>query len=98
MHVLIAGGGIGGLTAALALHQVGIQADVFEQAREFRELGVGINLLPHAVKQLQQLDLLAELDRAGIRTRCVVFATRLGQPVWYDPRGLDAGARRRYRA
>jgi 2-polyprenyl-6-methoxyphenol hydroxylase-like FAD-dependent oxidoreductase len=91
MKVLIAGGGIGGLTAALALHHAGIEVEVYEQARDFRELGVGINLLPHAVKVLQRLGLLSELDRAGVRTRCVVFATRLGQPVWYDPRGLDAG-------
>lgn len=91
MKVLIAGGGIGGLTTALALDASDIRAEVFEQSREFGELGVGINLLPHAVKHLAQLGLLAELDRAGIRTRCVVFATRLGQQVWYDPRGLDAG-------
>jgi 5-methylphenazine-1-carboxylate 1-monooxygenase len=91
MKVLIAGGGIGGLTTALALHQAGFETDVFEQAREFRELGVGINLLPHAVKHLQQLGLQRELDQVGIRTRSVVFATRLGQQVWYDPRGLDAG-------
>jgi 5-methylphenazine-1-carboxylate 1-monooxygenase len=81
MKVLIAGGGIGGLTTALALHQAGFETDVFEQAREFRELGVGINLLPHAVKHLQQLGLQRELDQVGIRTR-----RRLRDAAW--PTGL----------
>jgi 2-polyprenyl-6-methoxyphenol hydroxylase-like FAD-dependent oxidoreductase len=91
MKVLIAGGGIGGLAAGLALHSSGVDVEIFEQVSEFRELGVGINLLPHAVTVLQRLGLMAALDQAGIRTRAVVFATRLGQQVWYDPRGLDAG-------
>ena len=56
-----------------------------------RELGVGINLLPHAVKELAALGLLPALDRAGIRTRRLVYMTRLGQPVWEEPRGTDAG-------
>ena len=52
MRVLIAGCGIGGLSAALMLHRAGIGVQLFEQAQEVRELGVGINLLPHAVKEL----------------------------------------------
>ena len=55
MRAVIAGGGIGGLTTAVALHQAGIDVDVFEQASEVRELGVGINMLPHAVKELAAL-------------------------------------------
>jgi len=69
MHVMIVGGGIGGLAAALSLHAAGVTATVFEQVREPRELGVGINTLPHAIKELAALGLLPELDRAGIRTR-----------------------------
>ena len=46
--VIIAGGGIGGLTLALALHAVGIRSRVYESAAELVELGVGINILPHA--------------------------------------------------
>jgi 2-polyprenyl-6-methoxyphenol hydroxylase-like FAD-dependent oxidoreductase len=91
MNVVIAGAGIGGLTTALALHQAGIETEVFEQAHELRELGVGINMLPHAVKELAALGLLPELDRAGIRTRELILMNRLGQPVWQELRGMDAG-------
>jgi 5-methylphenazine-1-carboxylate 1-monooxygenase len=91
MRVIIVGGGIGGLTAALSLHHVGIGVQVFEQARKITELGVGINLLPHAVKELASLGLLAELDRVGIRTRKLIYANRFGQAVWREPRGTSAG-------
>jgi 5-methylphenazine-1-carboxylate 1-monooxygenase len=91
MHVLIVGGGIGGLATALSLHGVGIGCTVFEQVRELRELGVGINTLPHAIKELAALGLLPALDRAGIRTRELIYANRLGQVVWRELRGTDAG-------
>ena len=91
MHVLIVGGGIGGLAAALSLHAVGIECTVFEQVRELRELGVGINTLPHAIKELAALGLLPALDRAGIRTRELIYANRFGQVVWRELRGTDAG-------
>ena len=66
MKILIAGGGIGGLATALCLHAGGIEAEVFEQAPSVRELGVGINVLPHAIKVLATLGLLPALDEAGI--------------------------------
>jgi 2-polyprenyl-6-methoxyphenol hydroxylase-like FAD-dependent oxidoreductase len=91
MRAVIAGGGIGGLTTALTLHQAGIDVTVFEQASEVRELGVGINMLPHAVKELAALGLLPELDRVGIRGRRLLLMTRRGQTVWDELRGLDAG-------
>ncbi len=91
MKVLIVGAGIGGLTAALSLHDVGIDVDVFEQARELAELGVGLNLLPHATKELAALGLLPELDRVGVRTRELIYANRFGQPVWRELRGTAAG-------
>jgi 5-methylphenazine-1-carboxylate 1-monooxygenase len=91
MHVLIVGGGIGGLATALSLHEVGIACTVFEQVRELRELGVGINTLPHAIKELAALGLLPALDRAGIRTRELIYANRFGQVVWRELRGTDAG-------
>src|SRR6516225_7519675 len=88
MRVLIVGGGIGGLATALSLHAVGIDCAVFEQVRE---LGVGINTLPHAIKELAALGLLPALDRAGIRTRELIYANRFGQVVWRELRGADAG-------
>ena len=91
MHVLIVGGGIGGLATALSLHEVGIACTVFEQVRELRELGVGINTLPHAIKELAALGLLPALDRTGIRTRELIYANRFGQVVWRELRGKDAG-------
>jgi 5-methylphenazine-1-carboxylate 1-monooxygenase len=91
MHVLIVGGGIGGLATALSLHDLGICCTVFEQVRELRELGVGINTLPHAIKELAALGLLPALDRAGIRTRELIYANRFGQVVWRELRGTDAG-------
>ncbi|HET6238781.1 MAG TPA: flavin-dependent oxidoreductase [Acetobacteraceae bacterium] len=91
MQVLIVGGGIGGLAAALSLHQAGIGCTVFEQVREPRELGVGINTLPHAIKELAALGLLDALNRAGIRTRELIYANRFGQVVWRELRGTDAG-------
>jgi 5-methylphenazine-1-carboxylate 1-monooxygenase len=91
MKIVIAGGGIGGLAAALSLHQRGIEVEIYEQARELRELGVGINMLPHAVKELAALGLLPALDATGIRTRELIYANRLGQTVWQELRGIDAG-------
>ncbi len=91
MKVLIAGGGIGGLTTALYLHRAGIDVEVFERADAIRELGVGINMLPHAVKELADLGLMSELDDAGIRTRELIYTNRFGQIVWQELRGLDAG-------
>jgi 2-polyprenyl-6-methoxyphenol hydroxylase-like FAD-dependent oxidoreductase len=91
MHVLTVGGGIGGLAAALSLHAAGIGCTVFEQTRDLRELGVGINTLPHAIKELAALGLLPALDWAGIRTRELIYANRFGQVVWQEPRGTEAG-------
>ena len=65
MTVLIAGGGIGGLTLALSLHQIGVPASVFESVPELKPLGVGINVLPHAVRELIELGLHDRLDAAG---------------------------------
>lgn len=91
MTVLIAGGGVGGLSLALMLHQVGIPARVFEAAAEVRPLGVGINTLPHSIRELTALGLLEDLDQAGIRTRKLTYMNQRGQTIWSDPRGLFAG-------
>ena len=91
MRVIIAGGGIGGLAAGLMLHARGIACDVFEQGSEIRELGVGINTLPHAIKELAEIGLLERLDHVGIRTHELTYANRFGQEIWREPRGTDAG-------
>ena len=93
MTVLIAGGGIGGLTLALSLHQIGIRAKVFESVPELRPLGVGINVLPHAVRELIELGLHDRLDAAGVRTRELAYFSKHGKPIWSEPRGVEAGYR-----
>ncbi len=91
MKVIIAGGGIGGLVTALMLHARGIDCEVFEQADQVRELGVGINTLPHAIKELAALGLLERLDAIAIRTHELFYTNSFGQEIWREPRGLDAG-------
>src|SRR5437868_13723331 len=91
MTVLIAGGGIGGLTLALSLHQIGVPCRIFESVAELKPLGVGINVLPHACRELIELGLLGELDAAGMRTKELAYFSKHGQPIWSEPRGLEAG-------
>jgi 2-polyprenyl-6-methoxyphenol hydroxylase-like FAD-dependent oxidoreductase len=91
MKAIIVGGGVGGLTAALMLHARGIDSEVFEQADSIRELGVGINTLPHAIKELAELGLLPRLDAVAIRTHELFYMNRNGQEIWREPRGTDAG-------
>jgi 2-polyprenyl-6-methoxyphenol hydroxylase-like FAD-dependent oxidoreductase len=91
MTVLIAGAGIGGLTLALMLKARGIKTVVYEQASEVHEVGVGINTLPHAIKELAALDLLPALDAAAIRTKELIYINRFGQEIWREARGTDAG-------
>jgi 2-polyprenyl-6-methoxyphenol hydroxylase-like FAD-dependent oxidoreductase len=89
--VLIVGGGIGGLVLALSLHQAGISSRVFEAAPEVLPLGVGINLLPHAMRELSELGLQETLAACAIETRELAFYSRHGQFIYKEPRGHFAG-------
>ncbi|HKW95312.1 MAG TPA: flavin-dependent oxidoreductase [Methylomirabilota bacterium] len=91
MDIAIIGGGIGGLTLALALHQRGLACRVYEAAPEVKELGVGITLLPHAMRELTALGLGETLARQGIENRESCFFNRFGQLIYSEPRGRTAG-------
>lgn len=91
--VAIIGAGIGGLTLALGLHAAGISCRVYESAAEIKPLGVGINLLPHAVRELEHLGLLDELAQIGITTKQSAFYSAHGQFVYSEPAGRYAGYR-----
>ncbi len=88
---VVVGAGIGGLTAALSLHEVGAEVDLFDAVPEIRPLGVGINLLPHAVRELDALGLLEQLTDRGVAPALLLYCTRRGQEIWREPRGLEAG-------
>jgi 5-methylphenazine-1-carboxylate 1-monooxygenase len=90
-RVLIAGGGIGGLTAALHLRQKGLDVDVFEAAPEIRELGLGINIQPHGVRELAAVGLLAAIENNSCAVRTLAYFNKHGQKIWSEPRGRDAG-------
>lgn len=91
MTVIIIGAGIGGLTLALSLHQVGIAARVYESVEKLEPLGVGINLLPHAVRELTELGLADELAETAIPTSTLSYVSKRGQLIWSEPRGVAAG-------
>ncbi|MFL6624266.1 MAG: flavin-dependent oxidoreductase [Sulfurifustis sp.] len=89
--VIVIGAGIGGLTLALALHEAGIGARVYESVPQIKPLGVGINILPHASRELSRLGLEEALARAAVTTREGVFFNRFGQLIYREPLGRYAG-------
>ena len=91
MSIAIIGGGITGLALALNLHQRGITCDVYESAPEVKELGVGISLLPHAMREFTALGLQQALLDAGIENKESKFFNRFGQLIYTEPRGKYAG-------
>ena len=91
-HVLIAGGGIGGLVTALTLHQIGLSCTVFESVRSLKPLGVGINLQPNAVRELMDLGIGTDLlDSTGLPAREWALVGLNGAEIHAEPRGLEAG-------
>ena len=91
MKIIIAGAGIGGLTAAMCLHRAGHDVQVYEAVSELRPLGVGINIQAGAVRILCNLGLEPALAATAIETRELRYANRHGQTIWADPRGRHAG-------
>lgn len=91
MKIAIIGAGIAGLTLALNLKQKGIEARVFERVSEVKEIGVGITLLPHAMREFTELGLGAALQAQGIENLESCFFNRFGQLLYKEPRGKYAG-------
>ncbi|GAA0918346.1 flavin-dependent oxidoreductase [Nonomuraea longicatena] len=94
MRILIAGAGIGGLASAISLHAAGFtDVTVAEAAPAIRPLGVGVNLLPHAVRELTELGLAPKLAERARATTELAYHNRHGSLIWSEPRGLAAGYR-----
>lgn len=89
--VLIAGAGVGGLAAALALQARGIRTVNLERTSTLRPLGVGINLLPHAVRELTELGLGPALREIAVAPTSICFYSGVGELMFREPRGLAAG-------
>lgn len=97
MRVIIVGGGVGGITTAIALKQRGIDVEVYERTPELKEVGAGVSLWPNALKALHQLGMKATLDAMSFvsqhaavraaagtilsRTSAHGFVRRFGLPV-----------------
>ena len=90
-EIIIVGAGIGGLTLGLALHQAGIACRIYESVPDVKAIGVGINLLPHATKELAALGLEDALARVAIETTDATFFNRFGQLIYQEPLGRAAG-------
>jgi 5-methylphenazine-1-carboxylate 1-monooxygenase len=91
MEVLIIGAGIGGLTLGLKLHRAGIACRIYEAAPELKAVGVGINMLPHASRELCALGLEDALAKVAVTTREYCFYNRFGQFIYSEPAGRYAG-------
>lgn len=88
------GGGIGGCSLALSLHAAGItDVQVHEAADGVRELGVGINVLPHATRELDEMGVASRVASVAVATSELSYHNRFGQQIWLEPRGLAAGYR-----
>jgi len=91
MTVIVAGGGIAGMTMALTCHELGLPVIVHESVSQLQPSGVGINLQPNAVRELYDLGLETQLDQIGVPAKEWALVGRNGNDVWAEPRGLDAG-------
>ena len=85
MQTILIGGGIGGLTAALWLHKVGVPCRIFEASPAFRPLGVGISLQPHAMTELAEVGLAPALMSRGVVAKEKAFFTASGSLIHSEP-------------
>lgn len=94
MRIVIVGAGIGGLSTALSLKAAGFEEiSVYERVPQIHGLGVGINLLPHAMRELTELGLGDRVAHLGVAPAALSYYNRHGQLIWSEPRGLEAGYR-----
>ncbi len=91
LRIAVVGGGIAGLGLALGLKRRGLDCEVYEAVAEVKELGVGITLLPHAMRELAALGVQPQLEAVGIENLESVFFNRYGQFIYREPRGRHAG-------
>lgn len=92
MEVAIIGAGVGGLTLSLLLHKYGIKnIHIYESSEEVSELGVGINILPHAMREMANLGLQEKLLSVSVETSELKYLTQQGQFIWKEKRGISAG-------
>ncbi len=89
--IAIVGAGIAGLALGLGLHARGLQACIYEVAPEVKPLGVGITMLPHAMRELSTLGLAEKVAAAGVENIESAFFNRFGQLLYKEPRGRSAG-------
>ena len=91
MTVAIIGAGIGGLSLGLSLHKLKIPFKIYEAVKQLKPLGVGINIQPHAVRELHALGLKQKLKKIGLQTKEVGYFSAQGGLIWSEKRGLNAG-------
>jgi FAD-dependent urate hydroxylase len=78
-RILIVGGGIAGLTAAIALHRRGFAPDLVERAASWRAIGTGIIIQPNAMRLLRELDIARDLQATGAAVRRFQFLNKQGE-------------------
>ncbi len=91
MRAIIIGAGIAGCVTGMELHQRGFDVQIYESVREIAPLGVGINILPHAMAVLDGIGIMEILVPLGVPTAELIFFNQFGQLIWREPRGVAAG-------
>ena len=85
LRAVVVGGGIGGMAAAVALDQAGLDVQVYEQARELTEVGAGVSLAPNGLRMLVRLGVGEGIQRLGARHVSTQLRLADGQPARHEP-------------